>query len=102
MKEILSLRRKIDEIDDQIIVFLKERVAVCKSIGAIKRKREVSIRDSHREDELYTRVMRRASELGLSPHEVRAVYREIIAMCVRAQRTTRLAPNLKKQRVRKC
>jgi len=81
----LSLRRKIDEIDEQILRFLKERVEVCRSVGKMKREHGLPVRDYEREDELYANVMRRASELGLNPQEVKAVYREIIAMSIRAQ-----------------
>ncbi|MDH5770915.1 MAG: chorismate mutase [Candidatus Bathyarchaeota archaeon] len=85
MEKILSLRRKIDEIDEQILRFLKERVEVCRSVGKMKREHGLPVRDYEREDELYANVMRRASELGLNPQEVKAVYREIIAMSIRAQ-----------------
>ena len=85
MEKILSLRRKIDEIDEQILRFLKERVEVSRSIGKTKREQGIPVRDYEREDELYTNVMRRASKLGLNPQEVKAVYREIIAMSIRAQ-----------------
>jgi chorismate mutase len=85
LEKILSLRRKIDEIDEQILRFLKERVKVCRSIGKTKREQGIPVRDYEREDELYAKVMKRASELGLNPQEVKAVYREIIAMSIRAQ-----------------
>lgn len=85
MERILSLRRKIDEIDEQILRFLKERVEVCRSIGKTKREHGIHVRDYEREDELYVNVMRRASELGLNQREVKAVYREIIAMSIRTQ-----------------
>jgi len=85
LEKILSLRRKIDEIDEQILRFLKERVEVCRSLGKTKREHGIPIRDYKREDELYANAVKRASELGLNPHEVKAVYREIIAMSIRAQ-----------------
>jgi len=85
LEKILSLRRKIDEIDEQILHFLKERVEVCRSIGKTKREHGIPVRDYEREDELYANAMKKASELGLNPHEVKAVYREIIAMSTRAQ-----------------
>ena len=87
MEKILSLRKKIDEIDEQILRFLKERVEVSRSIGKTKREHGIPVRDYEREDELYANVMRKASELGLNQREVRAVYREIIAMSVHAQET---------------
>jgi len=85
LEKILLLRRKIDEIDEQILRFLKERVEVSKSIGMTKREHGISIRDREREDKLYKDIMRRALELGLNPQEVKAVYRNILAMSVHAQ-----------------
>lgn len=86
MEKISPLRKKVDEIDEQILCFLKERVEVSKSIGKLKREHGIPMRDSERENEKYKSVMKRASELGLSPNEVKAVYREIISMSIHAQR----------------
>ncbi len=85
MERIRTLREEIDDIDERILHLLKERVEVCKIIGATKREHEISIRDPQREKDQYYHVMKRATELGLPPNEVKAVYTEIIAMCVHAQ-----------------
>ena len=85
MERILALRKKVDEIDEKILYFLKERMEVSKSIGETKREHGIPIRNHQREDELYMNIMKRASELGLNPHEIKAVYREIIAMSIHAQ-----------------
>ena len=85
MERISALRKKVDEIDEEILRFLKERMEVCKSIGAIKREHGIPIRDYQREDEVYTKVVRKASELELNPHKVKAIYQKIIAMSAHAQ-----------------
>jgi chorismate mutase len=85
MERIKSLRKEIDDIDERILHFLKDRVEICKMIGAIKRENGIPIRDQQREEEQYRNLMKRASELGLDPHEVKAVYREIIAMGMHVQ-----------------
>lgn len=85
MERIKSLRKDIDEIDERILHFLKDRVEICKTVGAIKRENGIPIRDQQREEEQYRNLMKRASELGLDPHEVKAVYREIIAMGMHVQ-----------------
>jgi len=85
LERIKSLRKDIDEIDERILHFLKDRVEICKTVGAIKRENGIPIRDQQREEEKYRNLMKRASELGLDPHEVKAVYREIIAMGMHAQ-----------------
>ena len=85
MEKILPLRKKIDEIDEQILRFLKERIDICENIGVIKREHELPVKDAPRENEQYLRITELASKLGLDPKEVRAVYREIIAMSIHAQ-----------------
>jgi len=85
LEKVLPLRRKINEIDEQILNFLKKRVEVCKVIGKTKRNHGIPVRDRQREDEHYRYIMRKALELGLDPHEVKAVYQEIIAMCINVQ-----------------
>jgi len=93
LERILTLRKKVDEIDEKILYFLKERVEVCKAIGAIKREQGIPIRDPQREDDVYTNIMKKASEYGLNPQKVKAIYQEIIAMSAQAQKT--LYKNLK-------
>jgi chorismate mutase len=85
LERILVLRKKVDEIDEKILYFLKERVEICKSIGDIKRKHGFSIRDYQRENEVYMNIVRKASELELNTQEVKAIYQEIIAMSTHTQ-----------------
>ena len=85
MERILLLRKRIDEIDEQILRFLKERMEISKSIGTTKREHGIPVRNNQREDELYRNIVRRALELGLNPQEVKAVYQKILAMSIRAQ-----------------
>ena len=85
MEKISLLRKRIDEIDEQILRFLKERIDICENIGTIKREHELPVKDPSRENEQYLRITELASKLGLDPQEVRDVYREIIAMSIRAQ-----------------
>jgi len=87
LEEILLLRKKIDEIDEQILHFLRERVDASKEIGTIKRKHGIPIRDRRRQSEVHAHVRKRSSELGLNPLEVKAIYQGIIAMCVNVQET---------------
>jgi len=85
MERISSLRKRIDEIDEQILSLLKERVDICENIGIIKREQGIPVRDRQRENEQYKRITGIALKLRLNPQEVRALYREIIAMSIRAQ-----------------
>jgi len=85
LETIWELRKRIDEVDERILHLLKERVEICKTIGATKRAHGIPIRDPSRENELCRRVMEEATKLGLTPNQVESVYREIIAMCIYAQ-----------------
>ena len=81
MDEIEKLRKKVDEIDEQLISALCERAKACKAIGLVKKKKGVPVRDISREDEVYKRVKQKAIEFHLDPVQVEAVYREIVNMC---------------------
>ena len=85
MERILALRKKVDEIDEKILRLLKERVEVCKRIGAVKREHGISIRDYQREDKVCGNIVRKASVLELDPQEVKAIYKKIVAMSAYAQ-----------------
>jgi chorismate mutase len=85
MSDIQQFRKRVDEVDDQILMALCERVKICKAIGDVKRKQGLTVRDSSREDEVYKRIKQKSSKLGLSSGQVEAVYREIVNMCSAVQ-----------------
>ncbi len=85
MDEIQKLRKKVDEVDDQILLALCERVKVCKAIGNAKRKQGVPIRDLYRENEVYKRIKEKSIEFQLDSVQIERVYREIVNMCSAVQ-----------------
>ncbi len=85
MAEIPKLRKRVDEIDEQLLLVLCERVRVCREIGESKRQQGKPVKDTFREKEVYKRVRARAAELGLDAGRVEAVYREIVNMCSAVQ-----------------
>ena len=85
MEDLTQLRKKINEVDEQILKSLEERVQICKSIGATKRKMRRPVKDSNRENEVYDRVMKKAVAFGLDPIKVGAIFREIVNMCCSVQ-----------------
>ena len=84
--EIAMLRAKIDEIDDQILYVLSERLKVCKAIGIAKKKQKMPIRDEERENELYLRVKEKSKKLGLNETQIELLYREIVNICSAVQK----------------
>jgi chorismate mutase len=85
MDEIAQKRKRIDEVDDQILSALCERVKLCKAIGAAKKKQGLAVRDSARENEVYRRIKEKSVQFGLDSGQVEAVYREIVNMCSAVQ-----------------
>jgi chorismate mutase len=85
LKNIVTIRRKIDVIDEQFVLLLKERMDLCKDIGNVKRELGISVKDRRREDEVYLHIMSKALESGLDPQKVEAIFKEIIALSVFVQ-----------------
>lgn len=81
----MTLRKKIDTVDEKIVLLLKERMDLCKNIGAIKAKNSLSVKDHRREDEVYLHVMAKALESGLDPQKIEAIFKDIIALAVFVQ-----------------
>ncbi len=85
MDDLSKLRKRIDEVDDQILKALSERAQICKAIGDVKKKQGLAVRDTSRENEVYTRVKEKSAKYALDPAQIEAVYREIVNMCSKVQ-----------------
>ncbi len=60
MIELELMRKKIDEIDDKLLVLFKERLEVSKKIGLLKKKHNMKIFDPQREQ--YVRSSKKAQK----------------------------------------
>jgi chorismate mutase len=85
VEDIKQLRKRIDEVDEQILQSLSKRTEICKSIGLVKKKHGIPIQDLPRESDVYTYVKEKAADLGLDPAQVEAIYRQIVNMCSAVQ-----------------
>ena len=85
MDDINQLRKRIDEVDEQILQFLSKRANVCRLIGSLKRKHKIPIKDIPRENDVYAHIREKAAGLGLDSAQVEAVYRQIVNMCMAIQ-----------------
>ena len=85
MEDIKQLRKRIDEIDKQILQSLSKRIEICKSIGSVKKKHGISIQDLPRENDVYAHIKEKAADLGLDSVQVEAIYRQIVNMCSAVQ-----------------
>ncbi len=81
----MALRNKIDEIDKKFVYLLKDRMELCKRIGAVKRENGLAVRDLQREDQVYLNVMATALEVGLDPQKVENIFKGIVALGVFVQ-----------------
>ena len=61
-KRILTLREKIDSLDELIIKLLKERMQISKKVGLLKEKLHIPVEDKIRENEIISRLTSRAGE----------------------------------------
>ena len=62
MIELELMRKKIDEIDDKLLVLFKERLEVSKKIGLLKKKHKMEIFDPQREQEIIDGCTQNISE----------------------------------------
>jgi len=81
----MALRKKIDTIDENFVLLLKDRIELCKRIGKIKEENGLAVKDLRREDEVYLHIMGKALELGLDPQKVEAIFKQIIDLSVSVQ-----------------
>jgi chorismate mutase/prephenate dehydrogenase len=76
-EKITELRQKIDRVDDQILLLLKQRIELMEKIGAIKKQGSLSIRDDEREREKLKTIEQKAKKLGLPAALVTQLWKAI-------------------------
>lgn len=85
MKDLENLRLALDTVDRRIIEALKERQETVAEIAGVKQKGLNFLRDHERESALLERIEAWARELDLDPFRTREIFREVIAMSLKAQ-----------------
>lgn len=56
------MRKKIDDLDEQIIQLLKRRMQISKDVGSLKEKLHIPIEDKTREYEIIERLTQKAGK----------------------------------------
>src|SRR5579859_6233311 len=79
-----DLRRRLNEIDRQLIALVAERKAVSGEVARVKRTTGYPTRDYEREREVILGVRATASELGVSP----GLAEELLRLLIRSSLTT--------------
>lgn len=85
MDEIPRIRDRIDEIDQQLVLLLKDRYENARLLGRIKRARGIESRDTERERIILRKVQDAASTLGLEPMLTLPIFKAIFNFSVQAQ-----------------
>ncbi len=78
MNELEELRRRIDEIDPQIVALYEERMDVCKKVGMYKLRNRIPVLDSGREIELLKGKADLVKEQEMKPYVI-ALFEQIMA-----------------------
>ena len=89
-KSLDDLRKRIDELDAEIVRLINERANCAKGIGELKRADGAGAFAPARERAVYERVL----ELNtgpLSPESIKAIYREIMSGSLALERCPRVA-----------
>lgn len=85
MDDLTTLRKRIDDTDRQILEKLRDRLRHVQEVGRFKATSAPFLRDEEREAALLRRIEEIARELGLDPFRCVEIFREIIAMSLKAQ-----------------
>lgn len=85
MDDLDALRRRIDETDRQLLETLALRLKFVSEVVRLKKTGVPFLRDHERESALLATVEARAKELGLDAFRATEIFREVIAMSVKAQ-----------------
>ncbi len=78
MEILKPYRRKIDDLDRQIIGLLKQRYDVIREVGELKAKQAIDPVIQSRVDEVRENAARMASEQGLDADFIRHLYAQLI------------------------
>lgn len=68
MKEIEKSRKNIDEIDQQILSLLNQRMDISEQIGIYKEKNHLALNDSERESDIVQTLIKSADTAALKEH----------------------------------
>jgi chorismate mutase/prephenate dehydratase len=85
MDTLENLRGKLDDADRRLLEVLRDRLETVAGIARVKAEGLSYLRDHDRETELLARVESWARELGLDGFRTHEIFREIIAMSLKAQ-----------------
>ncbi|MEO1928506.1 MAG: prephenate dehydratase [Nautiliaceae bacterium] len=92
-KELLKLRKEIDNIDNEILRLLNKRMEIVKKVGELKNNTNAPIYRPEREREIIERLTKLSKEQNgiLGYEEIEAIFLEIFAISRTLERKERIA-----------
>ena len=78
-KKINSLRKNIDELDDQMIDLVVQRLAIAKEIGDIKETNRIEVIDPYRESQIINRFAEKLAGT-LEKKDITAIFEPIYSI----------------------
>lgn len=87
--DLEDLRKRIDEVDSELIKLLEERASLAKKIGSIKKKQGKKIFSPRREKQILDKL--KEQEGHLNYEMLSSIYREIISACRALQEPVKVA-----------
>ena len=88
--KLTKLRKKIDSIDKQIILFLNQRASIVKEVGRLKNRAGSDVYVPDREVEIYRNILK-DNKGPLSERAVKAIYREIMSSSLALEKRLKIA-----------
>lgn len=82
-----NLRLQIDEIDDEIVSLMNSRMQIIDSIGAYKKRNNISILQTKRWSEILERCIAKGEDLGMNPQFIRNYLQAIHQESINRQHT---------------
>lgn len=83
--DISDWRRKIDELDEQIVLLISQRAEAAKAIGELKRSAALPVYEPGREQAVFDHI-RRVNPGALAEAEILHIYERIIDVMRSLQR----------------
>lgn len=84
-RDLQAIRERIETVDREILAALKRRMDLVEEIARAKLESAAPFRDRSREEQVIGRIRHAAAELGLDPHEIERLYRDIMEMSIGRQ-----------------
>ena len=84
MEDINELRKKIDVIDNKLVILINERATISKLIGNLKNKKKIAVIQKEREKMVYEKVENHSKIIN--KEDISKIWKVIIEVCRKMQK----------------